>query len=336
MKNIRTHHYVYCIIFMILIVLFATYPIYGYDESDDDKIWVGINLQPWIWWNVSYFFSKDYDEKEYLHYKFERSSLTAYESNIRLSDYGITLGVQIDAGDRMIGKIEEILGYFGYKGFILKITYGNLEGAARWDGTLQPGMSSRFDYKFKFKHYDLLYYPEDFGYYGFGHTAFTIPVRVKFLDNASMSYGTPIYDKNYQVSLYSIIVALDSLSSAVRGVENQLTQPSMGLTLWLLYNVRFGAGKGTLSNEALQWALSANPGKKIVGQKSTVTYLGAEAAIGLAYFFTENSALGVGYSGSTAMIQKWGGGASDYTELGYDTSFQLSNHGPVFRFYLLF
>ncbi|MCX8123522.1 MAG: hypothetical protein N3F66_05085, partial [Spirochaetes bacterium] len=302
----------------------------------DDQIWIGVNLQPWVWWNVSYLFAKDYDEKIPLKYKFDRTALTSYESNIRLSDYGITFGINIDTGDRMIGRIEQILGYLGYKGFILKITYGNLEGTAKWDGILASGMTSSFDYKLKIKHYDLIYYPNDFGYFGFGHTALTIPVRVKFLDEALITSGTPIYDKEYQISLYSIILGLDSLSSAIRGVDNELTKPDMGLTPWLSYIARFGLGKGTLSDEALQWAMSLNPGKKIVGQKSTVSYMGADLAYGLAYFFTETSALAIGYSGNLALLQKWGGHASDSSELGYDTSFILLNHGPIVRFYLLF
>lgn len=236
----------------------------------------------------------------------------------------------------MIGRIEQVLGYLGYKGFILKITYGNLEGTAKWDGNVTYGMPSTFDYKFKFKHYDIIYYPEDMGYYGLGHTAMTIPVRVKFLDTALMSYGNPVYDKNYQLSLYSIIIGLDSLSSAIRGVDNALTKPYMGFTPWLSYIARFGIGKGTLSDEALQWGMSLNPGKKIIGQKSTVTYIGAELAMGMAYFFTDTAALALGYSGSTALLQKWGGEPSDDTELGYDTSFALFNHGPLFRFYILF
>jgi agmatinase len=77
-------------------------------------------------------------------------------------------------------------------------------------------------------------------------------------------------------------------------------------------------------------------GKKIVGQKSTVTYIGAEPAMGLAYLFTDTAVLALGYSCNLAFLQKWGGHPSDESEIGYDTSFELFNHGPVFRFYILF
>lgn len=323
------------------------------DSAPVVELWAGLTSMPYVNWKFKDIISGD--TNKYLSYDMDTTAFSSYEANFSLPKIGIAAGVFVNVDDTVIGRVNNILGYLGYKNLTLRVSKGRLKGTASWDGPMATGMEPSFDFDYTMTNIDCIYYLDlEIGgenttddlivmqkafYVGLGYTEFTAPVEIKSLLTpgglSNQYYGDFVYDKNYNIKTYDLLFGFDTLSATLRS-KNSGMLFGYGFGIWALAQDRIGFGFATLSKDAAAWAEAVNPGKTIVDRKTFVTYLENNTSIGLMYvppFLNNKVALAVGYNLTFASLTSFEAAAEDNTDLGYDSNFSFYHHGIIIRLY---
>lgn len=309
----------------------------AYPAADkQSEVTLGVSIIPSANWSVSDVMTDNKD----MTYRWEATNFTSYEGSFKFKKY--IFGVNFEVEDNFIGKAEKYMGYLGYDNMHLRYQSGRLKGAVDWKGQLGTGMSSSFDFDSKFTHVDLIRWLEKgsaIGYIGASYTSFDAPVEVSTLitntDQAHQKFGIPVYDKKYEVRAYSFIFGLDTMGDAIRG---QYLGGGEGFGFMAVGQDRIGFGNGKISEDVVVAAESLNPGRKFTERNSFIGFLENDTTFGMQYTKTYGKATlcaGLGYNIMFVFVVPFSGAAKNPADLGYDTSFDLFRHGPVFRLYAL-
>ena len=320
-------------------------------DSDTIEVWAGASFMPSVTWKFrSAFYPLIDEQNKYIRYDMKATSFSSYESNIRFPKIGLVFGANVNVDDTVVGQVDRILGYLGFKNITLKVSQGRLKGTAKWYGEFTAGMLPAFDFNYKITNIDLLYYlnfskRDDTGntapnwfYIGLGYTTFQAPIEIKTLltegGKANQYYGKFVYDRKYTISTYAFLFGFDTLSSTLRGETFPIS--TIGLTFWGFAQDRVALGHGTISNDAVQWAQALNPGTTVVEKKTIIGYIENDSSIGLAYippYLDNKIAFAIGYNLTFASVVSFEAAASTKTDLGYDANFDFFHHGVIFRIY---
>lgn len=322
-------------------------------ENDVDviEVWAGTSFMPSVSWKFrSPLYPLIDEQNKFIRYDMKTTSFSSYESNIRFPKIGLVFGANVNVDDTVVGQVDRVLGYLGFKNVTLKVSQGSLKGIAKWYGEFAPGMLPAFNFNYKITNIDLLYYLNFSGsdassqtnphwfYIGFGYTTFKAPIEVKTLltegGKVNQYYGKFVYDKSYTISAYAFLFGFDTLASTMRGEAIPIS--SIGLTFWGFAQDRIAIGHGTISNDTVQWAQTLNPGTIIVEKKTIISYLENDSSIGIAYippFLDNKIAFAIGYNLTFASVVTFEAAAETKTDLGYDANFDFLHHGVIFRIY---
>ena len=285
-------------------VLFALLISVAANAAAEDNIntIAGISVIPSTNWKSGQFISR----KDYLNLDFDATQFTSYEGSIWHKS-GLSLGIQADVDGNAVGRIQKVLGYLGYKKFMLRMQSGDLRGKATWTGPATAGQPSSVDFQSKFSSVDLLMWGKSEFFYGFGYASYEIPMQVntEVLNGAgNIVYGQEVYDDAVPVKSYAFLFGFDTMQSALRAEKT-------GFGFWAYTQDRFGFGTVELSNKAVTRAEAANPGRTAMSTSLFSGMVDYDLTLGMYWIKNLNRArisLGTGYSFSGETVLPFGGG----------------------------
>ncbi|NLO91330.1 MAG: hypothetical protein GX410_04995 [Elusimicrobia bacterium] len=288
---------------------------------------VGIAFVPSTNWASGQFLSYH----EYLDLDFDTTKFTTYEGSIWHKS-GLSLGVKADLDDNFVGRAQKIMGYLGYKRFMLRMQDGDLRGTARWNGPAAGGPAST-SFNSKFSSVDLLMWGKSDFFYGVGYASYEVPMQVntEVLNGAgNIVYGNAVYATNAKVKSYAFLFGFDTMQKALRD------EASNGFGFWAYTQDRFGVGTLELSDDAVDRAETSNPGRKAMSHNLFSGMVDYDLTLGM--YWTANPkkkarvALGLGYMFSGEMVVPWGGGQlTDSSQLRLAPMPYIYRHGVVMK-----
>ena len=344
---------------LAMLMLLASIACYAFTEKDRDTIppFIGVSFSPSLKWYAQPLQKAD---GEFLNYNFRVTSMSSYEGSFGIRRIGARVGLSAQVDDNLIGKIHRYGGYFGLKGYWLKIQGGKIEGNVQWAGALPPGFSSEYHFSnryfsvemlktFKKKRYidgkwevDQLENQMGF-YWSIGYTTLALPVKVTTLTTPggkeNQRYGVPAYDTLFTGKYYTAGFGFDMLRQlCLVGGKYGLVpgQPPMRFALYASTQDKFGFGPTQLSDHAKEMGEALNPGKTMVNIKGYSAIIHYSLSIGFRYIVVKKPAfvvIAAGYDLEGAALTHMKG-ASTSIDLGYDTNMYYINHGPSFKIFV--
>jgi len=286
----------------------------------------GISVIPSTNWKSGQFISRE----DYLNLDFDATQFTSYEGSIWHKS-GLSLGVQAEVDGNAVGRLQKILGYLGYKKFMLRMQSGDLRGKATWNGPATAGQPSSVDFESKFSSVDLLMWGKAEFFYGVGYASYEIPMQVntEVLNSAGqIVYGREVYDDAVPVKSYAFLFGFDTMQSALRNDQE-------GFGFWAYTQDRVGVGTVELSNKAVTRAETANPGRKAMSTSLFSGMVDYDLTLGI-YWIKKISkstlSLGTGYSFSGETVLPFGGGQlTNSTQIRLAPIPYLLRHGLVLK-----
>lgn len=345
---------------LAMLILFASMNCYAFTEKDRDTIppFLGVSFAPSLKWYVHHINTGD---GIYLNYNFKNSNSSYYEGSFGIRTIGARVGVSAQVDGNLIGKIYRYGGYFGLKGYWVKLQGGKVEGNTTWLGALPPGFSSEHNFSNKFFSVELLktfkkkrYIDGEWQldpmenlmgfYWGIGYSSISLPVKLSTLTTPggreNQVFGVPAFDTLFVGKYYTAGFGWDYLRQLcmVGGKYSIIQgQPAMRFGMYVATQDKVGFGSSELSNHAKEMGEALNPGKTMVGLKSFSVSVNYLLSVGFRYIITYKPAfvvIAAGYDLEGAGIVTFGGAADTSADLGYDTNIMYLNHGPSFKIYM--
>lgn len=281
----------------------------------------------------------------------EDSAFTTYQGELLLGKLGVKLGLGVNVDDTLVGKVKRIAGYLNWRGLSLRVQNADLNGTVHWVGTAVAGQPSYTTFSDSFLNVDLLYYPADAGrnsdtglYFGFGYTAYSLPVQLDCLSLSSTGSlevvgVSPVYQEDMQFGIYSFLFGFDTLATAIRTPSSgaNLTSIPAGFFPWMATQDRFGGGFATISDEGERRVEAANH-RTLVSNRVFTMVVDYELTGGLQFvkrFRRVNVGAGVGYTfGGQMLLSISGmdkGGLKSSADVAATPNLYLAHHGPVLQ-----
>jgi hypothetical protein len=177
-------------------------------------------------------------------------------------------------------------------------------------------------------------------YAGIGYTSMDVPIQVNTLTTpggrANQIYGVSVYDKNFKVSSYNIDFGFDTMLGKMASgkiIPGEVSFYGHG-------EDTLGFGNGTISDAAAANAVALNQvngvDRQFANKKGFIAYLQNDTTMG--FFWAPSPlkghcVLALGYNIAFSTVFTFSGAADNANELGYDASFGMFRHGPMFRAY---
>lgn len=290
---------------------------------------VGIAVMPHAWWSSGQAFRAD-GYSQSLDYDLDPNAFTTYEGSLWHKS-GFSAGLSADVDNNIVGKLDRLLGFLGYKGLLLRVSGGKIEGTATWDGAPVVGQPQKADVKTKYQSVELMYAPDPMWYIGVSYTKYDMPVEIQSLTKnryGNTAIANMVYDPEAEFKTYGFIFGFDNMNTNLLGKKE-------GFDLWAFTQDTFFAGTVKFNNEGLNRLREANPTKTLKDKNSYFT-LGVQfdVTIGLQWVKTlgwTRLALGAGYNFSGRALSNLTGGPDSTREIVPDTSPYLFHHGPVIK-----
>ncbi|PKN01102.1 MAG: hypothetical protein CVU77_07065 [Elusimicrobia bacterium HGW-Elusimicrobia-1] len=286
-------------------------------------------------------------QDKYITLESDPASVTKIEGMLCESKIGLSLGVNMDVDDNLVGEVARTSTYIGLGDTYLRYHKGTHAGRALWNAKAATGQKFPFEFQEEYIHVDAIWWLKKMfggfmpGYVGLGYTSMALPAEVKTLktqsDLTKQKFAAPFFEPRHTGKYYSFIFGFDTFASSMLFLDTMKeAELPGGFSIFFTASDRFGFGESRLSPEGLAAAREVNPGLEPVTDHFFGAYLENESSIGLRWrghlgrFYV---AAGAGYELMFYSITNFGGAAQKPGDLGFDSSPNMMRHGPIVRFY---
>jgi hypothetical protein len=273
----------------------------------------------------------------------DTTATTIYEGDLLFRRVGLALGFKVDVGDNLIGRLNRVMGYLGYRAFSVRYQASRLRGTLGWNGPAVSGMPASADFNNRFVTADLLYYPKSQGsdfYFGLGYMSYELPTQIGCLvlsgTTGEIIYGQDVYQPDMRFRTYSFLFGMDTLQSAFLGVPS-LMNTGDGFGFWAATQDRFGGGMARISEEAETWIETANPGRFLRDNDQIIMMVDYNLTLGLRWTGDLGAirlGMGLGYNVGgqviMAMSSSWGP-ITRSDQVDASPNLYLAHHGAILK-----
>ncbi len=307
------------------------------DSDNQDSASTNIDVIPDMSWQV-------FDHPGEISYHFNPTSLTRYQGTLVSNKLG-GLKFGFDAslsndGLNSIGTYQDLIGYLGYKNWVMRAEQSRLYGTSSWNGALASGQSGQTNFDNQYTSIDAVY-ELGISYISLGYSSLSLPVALN-ATRAQCGYsvcnmnGTSVYDPNYPLKTFEFDFGWDTLAG--KFLDQSLNSNSS----WGFFSrglVGVGIGQARLDSQTISYAEQLNGEYPLHSSVFTNMIDRADVSFGVKWdhqFWNIPTALGVGYEAGTFVVMPItnGGTPNYFTGFGLNIHpFFLFYQGPVIRLY---
>lgn len=310
----------------------------GFSSSDDspqDTASTNIDVIPDMNWQV-------FDHPGEISYHFNPTSLTRYQGTLISNKLGgLKFGFDASLSNTQsnaAGAYQDLIGYLGYKNWMMRVEQSRLYGTSSWSGALAPGQSGQTNFDNQYTSIDAVY-EMGITYISLGYSSLSMPVALQGYrpcGGFSSCAATSVYDPSYPLKTFEFDFGWDTLAGKF------LDQSSNSDSSWGFFSrglAGFGLGQARLGSQTVSYAEQLNGGYTLHSSVFTNDIAHADVSLGIRWnhqFWNIPTAFGVGYEAGTFAVMPLGnGGNSNYfTESTLNIHpFFLFYQGPVIRLY---